>query len=222
MTCPRPTPTSRLCANRPSPPLSSGPSIPWWPPRPCWPDSRRRCVLSSANGYPVWTSSACWTPRDCDSHLTSDVEAARKLFDAVLSVFGPEQQTVDAAAAEAVVRALPETVRDALADPSATLLISGDPYWSTFPWEALHIGTGPDRQWLGLVQPLPRKVLTAPAFDALLPDAASAGLRAGRRDRLSVGRRCRPVRWSRPTRKPRRSPRSSPGGATRSSRTARR
>lgn len=91
-------------------------------------------------------------------HLTSDVEApARKLFDAVLSVFGPEQQTVDAAAAEAVVRALPETVRDALADPSATLLISGDPYWSTFPWEALHIGTGPDRQWLGLVQPLPRR-----------------------------------------------------------------
>ena len=28
-------------------------------------DPRRRCVLSSANGYPVRTSSACWTPRDC-------------------------------------------------------------------------------------------------------------------------------------------------------------
>jgi tetratricopeptide (TPR) repeat protein len=117
-------------------------------------------------------------------HLTTAVgPPALVLFDAVLSVFNAgDDETVDqptlGSTAEAVVRALPGTVRDALTDTSATLLISGDPYWSTFPWEALRTGTGTDLQWLGMVQALSRMpALTAHAFEALQPRGADAGQR---------------------------------------------
>lgn len=76
-------------------------------------------------------------------------------------------------------RCLPTLVRKAL-EPSSNgdVLISGDLFWTLFPWEAIHMG---EKQggWLGLLRPLARwGPLTAPALDRLQWGTLGDGSRA--------------------------------------------
>ena len=55
------------------------------------------------------------------------------------------------------------------------VLISGDPYWAAFPWEALRFGAG-DEDFLGWARPLARSApLTGAAISRLTPTETAIG-----------------------------------------------
>jgi tetratricopeptide (TPR) repeat protein len=73
-------------------------------------------------------------------------------------------------------KALPEDLREVLHPASGVeVLVSGDTYWSAFPWEALRFGDGED-DYLGFARPLARwSRLTAGALSTLAPGTATRG-----------------------------------------------
>ena len=88
--------------------------------------------------------------------------AAECLFCEILSTFSDLQGSFLArhnrfcAAASRTWQALPEQVRETLLPRSGgEVLISGDAYWSAFPWEALQFDSS-NTCWLGLYRPLTR------------------------------------------------------------------
>ena len=104
---------------------------------------------------------------------------AVQLFDDIQTIFhdddkrdGPTRRDAIRKLGGEVWELLPDSIKSLL-DPQADhdVLISGDPYWTMFPWEALCFGDGKD-DFLGLHRPLTRWTpLTAPKLAGLTPDA---------------------------------------------------
>jgi tetratricopeptide (TPR) repeat protein len=106
-----------------------------------------------------------------------------KLFNEILTVFDREDERTSNHRRKEVARlgaeawaTLPEPVQELLCPTSGyEVLISGDPYWAAFPWEALRIGDG-EQDWLGLQRPLARwGPLTATSTQAITRDAFGSG-----------------------------------------------
>jgi len=112
---------------------------------------------------------------------------ATALFDEVQTLFNDKDKRGADERYQAVKRlgaaawnALPEAIRAAF-HPSNNydVLISGDPYWAAFPWEALRYGDS-DTSWLGFRMPLPRwGPITARGISRLAPQSIGDGNRTG-------------------------------------------
>ena len=96
------------------------------------------------------------------------------LFSKIQAGFGREGDK-DPSARNALIRqlakdawmSLPERIRDVLESDDHQVLISGNAYWTMFPWEALCLGDG-EQDFLGLRRPLARwGPLTAGALAGL-------------------------------------------------------
>jgi tetratricopeptide (TPR) repeat protein len=114
------------------------------------------------------TEGFCTEVADKLPHLS------RRLLEEIETVFSDvftdpvaRNRTIDALASE-VWDALPTFVQAALVpEEGSYLIVSGDPYWAAFPWEALRFGKS-NHDRLGLHRCLPRwSPLTAAALDRL-------------------------------------------------------
>jgi tetratricopeptide (TPR) repeat protein len=101
--------------------------------------------------------------------------AAYELFNELQGVFNQGRPAAYwkqrmAELGSAAWKALPGGIREALHPASGVeVLVSGDTYWSAFPWEALRFGDGED-DYLGFARPLARwSRLTAGALSTLAP-----------------------------------------------------
>ncbi|MGD0473659.1 MAG: CHAT domain-containing protein [Candidatus Velthaea sp.] len=107
--------------------------------------------------------------------------AAGALFEELESVFresrpsGTHWKARMAELGSAAWEALPQTVRDILHPHSnIDVLISGDSYWTAFPWEALRFGPGED-DYLGWSRPLTRWSALTAAGTSVLAATPSRG-----------------------------------------------
>ncbi len=76
-------------------------------------------------------------------------------------------------------KVLPQPVRNALLPQDNTdVLISGDSYWTAFPWEALRVDQQGKEEWLGHLQTLARwSPITAKGLSQLAPQSFGNGSR---------------------------------------------
>src|SRR6185295_702358 len=112
-------------------------------------------------------------------------ETALRLLKETLKVFDPddlrpakERRRALQVAGEMVWRNLPPQVCEALEPQSdQKVLISGDSFWSQFPWEALRFGSG-EEDWLGLHRALARwSPLSAESLRSLRPCTFGRGFK---------------------------------------------
>jgi tetratricopeptide (TPR) repeat protein len=108
-------------------------------------------------------------------------DRAYELFTELQAVFNESRNAADwqstmAKLGAAAWNALPHPLQKLLHPSSGVdVLISGDPYWAAFPWEALRFGTGDD-DYLGFARPLARwRPLTGAALSRLAPPQTSNG-----------------------------------------------
>jgi hypothetical protein len=108
-------------------------------------------------------------------------DRAYELFTELQAVFNESRnatdwQTTMAKLGAAAWNALPGPLQKLLHPSSQVdVLISGDPYWAAFPWEALRFGPGDD-DYLGFARPLARwRPLTGAAFSRLAPPQTANG-----------------------------------------------
>lgn len=108
-------------------------------------------------------------------------DRAYELFQELQAVFNESRDAADwqstmAKLGAAAWNALPDPLQKLLHPSSGVdVLISGDPYWAAFPWEALRFGAG-DEDFLGWARPLARwRPLTGAAISRLTPTETAIG-----------------------------------------------
>src|SRR5438105_3225746 len=118
-------------------------------------------------------------------HADDFRKSARELVREVLTIFdlndprdGKERRAALERLGRAAWEALPSEIQSVLApDSESDIIISADPVWTAFPWEALRFGDGED-DWLGLRRTLGRwGPLTGEALEGLSPFTFGEGER---------------------------------------------